>query len=131
MFPTQIWIVMKQSTNLKLNEPIVEWNECEMLTHSQQQSQAPKTHKKESTVRLTTRITMLWVPQRSLLYRLKDSIEVKCKKHTQQSTNSTKEAETVNLTGHVAKDTFKGSLFDCQENVSHYTYYCLNNQCEY
>ena len=131
MLPTQIWIVMKQSTNLKLNEPIVEWNECEMLTHSQQQSQAPKTHKKESTVRLTTRITMLWAPQRSLLYRLKDSIEVKCKKHTQQSTNSTKEAETVNLTENVAKDTFKGSLIDCQENVSHYTYYCLNNQCEY
>ena len=96
MFPTQIWIVMKQSTNLELNEPIVDWNECEMLwnecemlTHSQQQSQAPKTHKKESTFRLTTRITMLWVPQRSLLYRLKDSIEVKCKKHTQQSTSST------------------------------------------
>ena len=131
MFPTQIWIVMKQSTNLELNEPIMEWYECEMLTHSQQQSQAPKTHKKESTVRLTTRITMLWAPQRSLLYRLKDSIEVKCKKHTQQSTNSTKEAETVNLTENVAKDTFKGSLFDCQENVSHFTYYCLNNQCEY
>ena len=48
MFPTQIWIVMKQSTNLELNEPIVEWNECEMLTHSQHQSQAPKTQKKES-----------------------------------------------------------------------------------
>ena len=28
-------------------------NECEILTHSQQQSQAPKTHKKESTVRLS------------------------------------------------------------------------------
>ena len=82
MLPTQIWIVMKQSTNLELSKPIMEWNECEMLTHSQQQSQAPKTH------RLTTRITMLWAPQRSLLYRLKDSIEVKCKKHTQQSTSS-------------------------------------------
>ena len=74
-----------------------------MLTYSQQQSQAPKTNKKESTVRLTTRITMLWTPQRSLLYRPKDSIEVKCKKHTQQSTNSTKEAETVNLTENVVK----------------------------
>ena len=62
MLPTQIWIAMKQSTNLELNEPIVEWNEYEMLTHSQQRSQAPKTHKKESTVRLTTRITMLWPP---------------------------------------------------------------------
>ena len=89
MFPTQTWIAMKQSTNLELNEPIVEWNECEMLTHSQQQSQAPKTHKKESTVRLTTRVRMLWAPpQRSFLYRLKDSIEVKCKKHTQQSRSS-------------------------------------------
>ena len=87
MLPTQIWIVLKQSTNLELNEPIVEWNvKC---SHSQQQSQAPKTHKKESTVRLITRITMLWAPQSSLLYSLKDSIEVKCKKHTQQSTSST------------------------------------------
>ena len=38
---------------------------------------------------------------------------------------------TQGLTENVAKDTSKGSLFDCQENVSHYTYYCLNNQCEY
>ena len=38
-------------------------NECEILTHSQQQPQAPKTHKKESTVRLTTRIIMLWAPK--------------------------------------------------------------------
>ena len=38
-------------------------NECEILPHSQQQSQAPKTHKKESTVRLTTRITILWAPK--------------------------------------------------------------------
>ena len=88
MFPTQIWIEMKQSMNLELNYPILEWNECEMLTHSQQQSRAPKTHKKESTVRLTTRITMVWAHQSSLLYRLKDSIEVECKKHTQQSTSS-------------------------------------------
>ena len=35
------------------------------------------------------------------------------------------------LTENVAKDTSKGSLFDCQENASHYTYYCLHNQCEY
>ena len=37
-------------------------NECEILTHSQQQPQAPNAHKKESTVRLTTRITMHWAP---------------------------------------------------------------------
>ena len=46
MLPTKILIVLKQSTNLKLNEPIVEWYECEMLTHSQQQSQAPKLTKR-------------------------------------------------------------------------------------
>ena len=73
-------------------------NECEILTHSQQQSQAPKTHEKESTVRLTTRITMLWAPQRCLLYRLKDSIEVKCKTHTQQSTRLSESLRPVNLT---------------------------------
>ena len=33
------------------------------LTHSQQQLQASNAHKKESTVRLTTRITMLWAPK--------------------------------------------------------------------
>ena len=64
------------------------------LAHSQQQPQAPTTHKMESTVRLTTRITMLW----GVLYRLKDSIEVKCKTHTQQSTSSSKSLRPVNLT---------------------------------
>ena len=34
------------------------------LTHSQQQPQAPKTHKKKPTIRMTTRITMLWAPKR-------------------------------------------------------------------
>ena len=33
------------------------------LTHSQQQPLAPKTQKKMSTVRLATRITMLWAPK--------------------------------------------------------------------
>ena len=38
-------------------------NECENLTHSQQQPQAPNAHENESTVRLTTRIIMLWAPK--------------------------------------------------------------------
>ena len=92
MLSTQIWIVIKQSTNLELNEPLLVLNECEnthSLTHSQQQPQAPKTHKKKPTIRLTTRVTMLWAPQSSLLYRLLVLDEVKCKTHTQQSTSST------------------------------------------
>ena len=74
-------------------------NECEELTHSQQQPQAPKTHKKESTVSLTTSITMLWAPQRSLVNSLKDSIEVKFKV-THSATNSQLKnlPETINLT---------------------------------
>ena len=56
---------MKQSTNLELNEPVLGWNECEQIIHSQQQQpQAPKTHKKESTIRLTTRITIIVTPKR-------------------------------------------------------------------
>ena len=70
MLSTQIWIVIKPSTNLEFNEHSLGGNECEELTHSQQQPQAPKTHKKKPTIRLTTRVTMLWAPQTSLLYRL-------------------------------------------------------------
>ena len=84
----KIWIAMKQSTNLELNEPLLVLNECERATHSQQQPQAPKTHKKKPTIRLTTRVTMLWAPQRSLVYRLLVLDEVKCKTDTQQSTSS-------------------------------------------
>ena len=84
------------------------FNECEELTHSQQQPQPSNDHKKETTVRLTTRITMLWAPQRSLLYRLKDSIEVKCKV-THSATNSQLKnfPETVNQTENAQSDTFK------------------------
>ena len=57
---TQIWIVIKQSNNFELKDCFLAWNECEILTHSQQQQQqVPNAHKKKSTVRLTTRITML------------------------------------------------------------------------
>ena len=87
MLSTQIWIVIKQSTNLELNELSLGGNEYEELRNSQQQAQAPNTRKKKPTIRLTTRVTMLWAPQRSLLYRLFVSVEVKCKTHTQQPTN--------------------------------------------
>ena len=63
MLSTQIWIVIKQSTNLDLNEQSLGGNECEELTHSQQQPQAPNAHKKKPTIRLTTRVTMLWAPK--------------------------------------------------------------------
>ena len=108
---------MKQSTNLELNEHFLGGNECEELTHSQQQPQAPKTHKWESTVRLTTRITMLWAPQRSLLYRLKELIEVKCKvTHSATNTQLKNLPETVNPTENAVKALSKGPCC-CFENV--------------
>ena len=89
MLPTQIWIVMKQSTNLELNEPIVGVvMNVKELTHSQQQPQAPKTHKKKPTIRQAIR-TVLCALQMSFPYRFLVLYEVKCKKHTQQSTTST------------------------------------------
>ena len=58
------------------------------LTHSQQQPQAPTTHKKESTIRQAIR-TVFCAPQRPLPYRFLVLDEVKYKTHTQQSTSST------------------------------------------
>ena len=84
----KIWIVIKQSTNLELNEPIdgVVMNVKE-LTHSQQQPQVPKTHKKKPTIRQAIR-TVFCALQRSLPNRFLVLDEVKCKKPTQQSTSS-------------------------------------------
>ena len=33
------------------------------LSHSKQQPQAPNAHKNKPTIRLTTRVTILWAPQ--------------------------------------------------------------------
>ena len=52
------------------------------LTHSQQQPQAPKTHKKKPTIRQAIR-TVFCAPQRSLPYRVLVLDEVS-KTHTQQ-----------------------------------------------
>ena len=53
------------------------------LTHSQQQPQGPKTHKKKPTIRQAIR-TVFCAPQRSLSYRFLVLDEVKRKTHTQQ-----------------------------------------------
>ena len=101
--------LIKQSTNLKLKNQFLAWENVKYShTHA---------HEKESTVRLTTRITMLWAPQRSLLYRLKDSIEVKCKV-THSATNSQLKTspETVNLTENAERHTFKAPCC-CFENA--------------
>ena len=98
------------------------------LTHSQQQPQAPKAHKKKSTVRLTYR-TVFWVPLRSLLYRLLVLDEVKCKTPTQQQRTQLKtHLRHVDLT-EMMHSTLS-SPCRCFENVPS-TDCSLNNQCDY
>ena len=46
-----------------VEELVLGLEEGEILTHSQQQPQVPNAHKKKPTIRLTTRITMLWAPK--------------------------------------------------------------------
>ena len=45
---TQIWIVIKQSTNLELNDHFLAWNECEILTHSTTTFTGSKCSQKEA-----------------------------------------------------------------------------------
>ena len=78
-------------------------NECEILTHSQQQPQAPKTHKKESTVRLTTRITMLWSPKGLSFTGLRTQLKSSARHTLSNQQAQVKQPETVNLTENDAK----------------------------
>ena len=115
---TQIWIVIKQSTNLKLKTWFLALKNVKTLTQSQQQQQpqAPKAHKKKSTVKLTYR-TVFWVSQRCLLYRFLVLDEVKWKTHTQQQRTQLKTwLRLVNLTENVAQHTFKAPCC-CFENA--------------
>ena len=112
---THMWFMNEQSTNLKLKTWFLAGKNVKTLTHSQQQPQAPKAHKKKSTVRSTYR-TVFWVPQRPLLYRLLVLDEVKCKTHTQQQRTQLKtHLRLVNLTENDAQHTFKAPCW-CFEN---------------
>ena len=78
-------------------------NECEILTHSQQQPQAPNAHKKESTVRLTIRITMLWAPKGLSFTGLRTQLKSSERHTLSNQQDQLKEAETVNLIENDAK----------------------------
>ena len=94
------------------------WNECERAHTLTTTTTGSKNSQKEANHQTDYQSRNSLGPQRSLLYRLKDSIEVKCKTHTQQSTNSTqKRLRLVNLSEHASKGHFQGSLFGCFEYV--------------
>ena len=67
------------------------------LTHSQQQPQTPKTHKKKPTIRQAIR-TVFCAPQRSLPYRLLVWMKSSARHTLSNQQAQPKEAETVNLT---------------------------------
>ena len=79
-------------------------------------SQNPKTHKKESTVRLTTRITMLWAPKDLSFTGLRTQLKSSARNTLGNQQAQPKEAETVNLT-ETMQSHFQGSLLGCFEYV--------------
>ena len=87
------------------------------LTQSQQQPQAPKTHQKESTVRLTTRITMVWAPKDLSFTGLRTQLKSSARHILSNEQAQLKEVETVNLIENAQKDTFKAPCC-CFENVT-------------
>ena len=100
------------------------------LTHSQQQQpQAPKFSQKGINGEVDYQNNNALAPQRSLLYRLKDSIQVKYKTHTKQSTSSTqKRLRLVNLIENAQRQ-FQGSLFSCYEYVPYTALATLETRC--
>ena len=113
---TQMFVCDKKLPSLELKTWFLAWKNVKTFTHSQQQPQGPKTHKKKSTIRLKLRINVLcpqgpfftgsWSCLKSsarhtLNNRTVDNNQLKCC-FDQQS-----QMRLVNLTGNDAKHTFK------------------------
>ena len=78
-------------------------NDVKELTHSQQQPQVPKTHKKKPTIRLTTRVTMLWDPKGFFFIGSWSWMKSSARHTLSNQQAQPKEAETVNLIENDAK----------------------------
>ena len=78
-------------------------NEFEELTHSQQQPQAPNAHKKKPTIRLTTRVTMLWAPKGPFFTGSWSWMKSSARHTLSNQQAQLREAETVNLIENDAK----------------------------
>ena len=70
MLCNQIWIVIKQTTNLELNEPVLEWNECERAHTLTITTTGSKNSQKEANNQTDYQSHNSLGPQRSLFYRL-------------------------------------------------------------
>ena len=86
------------------------------LTHSQQQPQAPNAHKRKTTIRLTTSVTMLWAPKGPFFTGSWSWMKSSARHTLSNQQAQLKEAETVNLIENAQRH-FQGSLFGCFEYV--------------
>ena len=73
------------------------------LTHSQQQPQAPNAHKKKPTIRLTTRVTILWAPKGPFFMGSWSWMKSSARHTLSNQQAQLKEVETVNLIENDAK----------------------------
>ena len=87
MLTTQIWIVIKQSTNLELKTWSLVWKNVKYSHTLTTTTTGSKCSQKEANNPTDYQCHNAQGPQRSPLYRLMVSVEVKCKTHTQQSTS--------------------------------------------
>ena len=79
------------------------------LTHSQQQPKAPNAQKKNPTIRLTTRVTMLWAPK-GPFFADSWSWMKSSARNTLSNQQAQETPETVNLTENVPKGQFQRLL---------------------
>ena len=104
---TQIWIVIKQPANLELKNQFLAWENMK-YSHTHNNNHRLQMLTKGVNNQVDYQNHNALAPQRSLLYKLKDSIEVKCK-GTHSATNSQLKTHLrlVNLTENAKSDTFK------------------------
>ena len=86
------------------------------LTHSQQQPQGPKTHKKKPTIRQAIR-TVFCAPKGPFLTDSWSWMKSSAR-HTLSNQQAQEKPENYQSNRKCTKDTFKGSLFGCKQNVS-------------
>ena len=88
----KIWIVINQSTNFELNEPLFVLNECENSHTLRTRTTGTKCSQKEGNNQTDYQSHNALGPQWSLPFRLLVLVEVRCKTRTQESTSSSETA---------------------------------------
>ena len=85
------------------------WNVCEILTHSQQQPQAPNAHKRKPTIRLTTRVTIPGPPKGPFFTGSWSQLRSSARHTLSNQQAQLKKQRMANLTENAERHTFKAS----------------------